>query len=99
MANEVSKIVVANKANVIDVIIVANEADLMLLDDGIAYSLPKYCAIFAKIMEYFGMMTSNNQRGIDSQSSCFRVVSESVGVGVCAGPENCCFCCLCCHHH
>ena len=48
MAHEVSKIIVANKANVIDVIVAANEAVLTLLDDGIAYSLTKYCAFFCK---------------------------------------------------
>ncbi len=63
MADEVSEIVMADKANVIDVIVAANEADLMLLDNGIAYSLTKYCAIFAKMKEYFGMMISSNQHG------------------------------------
>ncbi len=32
-ADEVRKMVVADKANVIDVIVAANEADLMLLDE------------------------------------------------------------------
>ncbi len=87
VANEVSNIVVAIEANVIDLIVVANKADLTLLDDDIAYSLTKYCAIFAKMMEYFGMMISNNYHWIDSQSLCFRVVSESVRVGVCLGQR------------
>ena len=54
----------------------------MLIDEGITnvylflYSLTKYCAIFAKMKGYFGMMISNNQHGIDSRKLCSWVVSE-----------------------
>ena len=69
----------SNEANVIDVLIVANKADLMLLDNGIAYSLTKYCAISAKMKGCFGMMISSDKHGrwnlcsLRSQNSTCRI--------------------------
>jgi hypothetical protein len=46
----------------------------LLLDEGIniiLYSLTKYSAVFAKRKGYFGIMISNNQRGIGRHCLCF----------------------------
>jgi hypothetical protein len=40
------------------------------------FSLTKYCAIFSKEKGYFCPITNNNQLGIGSGISCFRVASE-----------------------
>jgi hypothetical protein len=45
-----------------------------LLNKGIViilYSLTKYSAVFAKMKGYFGIMISNNQRGIGRRCLCF----------------------------
>jgi hypothetical protein len=45
-----------------------------LLNEGIViilYSLTKYSAVFAKRKGYFGIMISNNQRGIGRRRLCF----------------------------
>ncbi len=46
----------------------------LLLNEGIViiiYSLTKYSAVFAKRKGYFGIMISNNQRGIGRRCLCF----------------------------
>ena len=40
------------------------------------FSLTKYCAIFSKDKGYFCPIANNNQFGIGSGISCFRVASE-----------------------
>ena len=67
----------ANKANEASM---TEEADDVVNDviaiDLFLFSFTKYSATFAKVKGYFGIMISNNQRGIDSRSSCFWAVSE-----------------------
>ncbi len=79
-ATEANKIE-ATEANEADAIvlffIIANIVIVIprsLLDKGIViifYSLTKYSAVFAKRKGYFGIMISNNQRGIGRRCLCF----------------------------
>ena len=82
----------ADEADVADEIVTANDAaanklpidNEHVIDSIIIYflfgwrpfSLTKYCAIFLKDKGYFCPITHNNQFGIGSGISCFRVASE-----------------------
>ena len=89
-ANVIDVIDVANKAIVTDAANLANEADKAsfaeaneLLANNIAivlYSLTKYCEIFAKDEEYFGMTISNNQRGIFGRCDWHCTCSLTIGI-------------------
>ena len=82
----------ADEADVADEIVTANDAaaDMLPIDnehiiDSIIvnfsfgwrpFSLTKYCVIFSEDKGYFCPIANNNQFGIGSGISCFRVASE-----------------------